>query len=61
MTKIKIESDLYKRAKAAAEQAGYSDVTEFVVHAIETALAAHEEQPVDTAVEERLRGLGYIE
>ena len=62
MAKVKIDSALYSRAKAAAEAAGYSSVEEFVNHAIEKELAGHTENDVDDKdVTDRLRGLGYIE
>ena len=61
MPKIKIESNLYDRLKKVAEVAGYSSVEEFVVHMIEKELEQIEVPEDDKAVEERLRGLGYIE
>ena len=35
MTKVKIETGLYDRAKRAAEAAGYSSVEEFIADCIE--------------------------
>ena len=61
MAKIKIDSNLYDRLKAVTEVAGYSSVEEFVVHMIEKELEQIEAPDDDKAVEERLRGLGYIE
>ena len=61
MAKIKIDSNLLSRAKAAAENAGYSSVEEFVTHLIEKELAAVEKQDDDENVADQLRGLGYIE
>lgn len=61
MAKIKIDSNLFSRAKKVAEAAGYSDVTEFIAHIIETELVKYESEEVDEKVAERLRGLGYIE
>jgi len=62
MPKIKIESGLHDRLKKVAEVAGYSSVEEFVTHMIEKELEKIEvPQDDDKAVEERLRGLGYIE
>ena len=60
-SKIRIESELYERAKAHAEGAGYSSVEEFVTHLIERELA--EEGPSGDDQDEakkRLKGLGYI-
>jgi len=61
MAKIKIDSDLLDRAKRAAESAGYSSVEEFVAHAIENELKKYEAEEAERQVEDRLRGLGYIE
>lgn len=61
MPKIKIDSNLYDRLKNVTEIAGYSSVEEFVVHMIEKELEQIEVPEDDKAVEERLRGLGYIE
>lgn len=61
MAKIKIDSGLYDRAKAAAEKAGYSSVEEFVTHLIEKELGRTEPPDTDSKVADQLRGLGYIE
>jgi hypothetical protein len=61
MAKIKIDSNLYDRLKKVTEVAGYSSVEEFVIHMIEKELEQIEVPDDDKAVEERLRGLGYIE
>ena len=61
MAKIKIDSNLYDRLKKVTEVAGYSSVDEFIVHMIEKELEQIEVPEDDKAVEERLRGLGYIE
>ena len=62
MTKVKIDSKLYERAKKAAEAAGYSSFEEFVSSVIEKELSLLEASPDDDkAVSEQLRGLGYIE
>jgi len=61
MPKIKIENGLYDRLKNVADIAGYSSVEEFVTHMIEKELELIEAPDDDKTVEERLRGLGYIE
>ena len=61
MAKIKIDSNLYDRLKKVTEVAGYSSVEEFVTHMIEKELEQIEVPDDDKAVEEQLRGLGYIE
>ncbi len=61
--KVKIDKDLYKRAQAVAADWGYSSMDEFVTHLVEKALKDFEAKQGEDqdAVEERLRGLGYIE
>lgn len=58
--KIVLDDQLWQRAQAHVEKVGYSSVEEFVIHCIEKELdapsAADQEQ-----IEERLRGLGYLE
>jgi len=62
MAKIKIDSRLYNQAKKAAEVAGYSSFDEFITSTIEKELARLEASAEeDSAVDEQLRGLGYIE
>ncbi len=61
MAKIKLDSHLYDRVKKIAEIAGYSSTDEFIIHIIEKELARLESAESDEKVEERLRGLGYIE
>ncbi len=61
MAKIKIDSNLYSRAKQTAERGGYSSVEEFVTHVIEEELSKHESSDADDKVADQLRGLGYIE
>jgi len=59
--KIKVDSDLYERAKIYADSAGYSSVDEFFVHILEKLLSGSEEGGDSIEeVEKRLRGLGYI-
>lgn len=61
MPKIKLDSHLYDRVKKIAEIAGYTSTDEFVVHIIERELAKLETAESEDKIEERLRGLGYIE
>ena len=64
MAKIKLEKDLYERAKKVSEAAGYSSVDEFVAHVVEKELrniSGGDGEPEDEEkLKERLRGLGYI-
>jgi metal-responsive CopG/Arc/MetJ family transcriptional regulator len=59
--KIKIDKALYDRVKAVADKAGYSSVDEFITNVLEKELAKLEDATTDEQLEERLRGLGYIE
>ena len=59
--KIKVDGHLYDRLKKVSEIAGYASVDEFVTHMIEKELSKIESSGSDQDVEERLRGLGYIE
>ncbi len=60
--RVKVPDDLMQRLKECAEIAGYSSVDEFVTHVLEKAVAETEQTQDDQgAVQERLRGLGYIE
>ena len=61
MAKIKLDAHLFDRAGKVAVIAGYSSTEEFIVHIIEKELANFESAETDDKVEERLRGLGYIE
>jgi metal-responsive CopG/Arc/MetJ family transcriptional regulator len=64
MAKIKLEKDLYEKAKKVSETAGYSSVDEFVAHVVEKELrniSGGDGEPEDEEkLKERLRGLGYI-
>ena len=58
--KIALDDELWLRAQAHVEKVGYSSVEEFVIHCIEKELDAP--SAADQAqIEERLRGLGYLE
>ena len=61
MAKIKIDSNLYHRAKEAAEISGYSSMEEYVTHLLEKELSKNNPEDVDEKVTDQLRGLGYIE
>ena len=61
MAKIKIDGSLYDRIKKISQQAGYGSADEFIVHVLEKELSVIESADTDAEVEERLRGLGYLE
>ena len=60
-SKVKIDKALYDRVKAVSDKAGYSSVDEFITSVLEKELAKLEDAATDEQLEERLRGLGYIE
>jgi hypothetical protein len=59
--KVKVDKALYDRVAAMAQRAGYSSPDEFIAHMLEREVATLEQAGSDEKVEERLRGLGYIE
>jgi hypothetical protein len=61
MAKIKIDSNLFNRAKAASQAGGYSSVEEFITHLIEQGIEQSGSDNTDEQVSEKLRGLGYID
>ncbi|MCP4682531.1 MAG: hypothetical protein GY864_09380 [Desulfobacterales bacterium] len=60
MPKIKIDNELFKKAKMFAEEKGYSSVEEFIAHLIETTVISQKVDDNDEDVMRRLKGLGYI-
>ena len=59
--KIKLDTELFEKAKTCAESAGYSSLEEFITHLIEKEIAKLDEAESQEALEKRLQGLGYIE
>ncbi len=59
-SKISIDKELLKRAKAHASKAGYSSVEEFVAHLIERELSKLDDAESKKEIEKKLKGLGYI-
>jgi len=59
--KIKIDANLYQRAREASKAAGYSSVEEFVANAIENEIKRLKLDDAEQQVADQLRGLGYIE
>ena len=58
--KVVLDDQLWQRAQAHVEKVGYSSVEEFAIHCIEKELNAP--SATDQAqIDERLRGLGYLE
>jgi len=58
--RIKLEKELYERAKKHAARAGYSSVEEFVIHALEKEMARSQDDDPEEQVRRRLHGLGYL-
>ena len=62
MAKVKVDKALLQRAAELSKELGYSAVDELVEHLLEKALREHDRGKGDKGkVEERLRGLGYID
>lgn len=59
--KIKLDKSLYERLGEIAGKAGYASTEEFIINILEKEVAKFAEADNDAALEERLRGLGYIE
>lgn len=60
-TSVKLNKDLCGRARAHAEKLGYSSLEEFVQHLLEREMAKLEESSSREEVENKLKGLGYLE
>ena len=58
--KLKIDKDLYERARKVADVAGYATVEEFVEHVLERELQNFDDASSDDDIKEKLKGLGYI-
>ncbi|GAG02029.1 unnamed protein product [marine sediment metagenome] len=59
--KIKLDKDLFNKAKKLAEIAGYSSTEEFITHLIERELSRLEQTgDSEEVVKRRLQGLGYL-
>ena len=59
--KIKLEAELYEKAKQYSQSSGYASVDEFVSHILEKEISKIEvEGDSMEEVQNRLRGLGYI-
>jgi hypothetical protein len=61
VVKVKIDPNLFDRAKRAAEAAGYSSVEEFIANCIEKEIQRLKVEKDEGQVSDQLRGLGYIE
>ena len=58
--KIKLDKELYKKAKGFAVAAGYSSVDEFVSHLVEREVMKIDDVESEEELKKRLHGLGYI-
>jgi hypothetical protein len=64
--RVKIDDELYARAKKCAELAGFSSVDEFIEHVLEKEITqilgpGSGEGDTPEEIKKRLQGLGYIE
>lgn len=60
MPKVKIDKELYQKAKDFAQEIGYSSVDEYVAHLLEREVNSAQDDNENEKVSEQLRGLGYI-
>ena len=58
--KVRIDKEIYERAKRVADIAGYATVEEFVSHLVERELQNFEDAQSDDDIKKKLQGLGYI-
>ena len=58
--KITLDDELVERIKAHVEAVGYSSMEEFVHHCIEKELNTRQTDD-EALIDERLKGLGYME
>jgi hypothetical protein len=64
--RVKIDDELYAKAKKCAELAGYSSADEFIQHVVEKEINQimgpdSGESGTPEEIKKRLQGLGYIE
>jgi len=64
--RVKLDDELYERAKKCAELAGYSSADEFIQHVLEKEITkilgtGSGEGEASEEIKKRLQGLGYIE
>ncbi len=64
--RVKIDDELYAKAKKCAELAGYSSAEEFIQHVLEKEITqilgpGSGEGDTPEEIKKRLQGLGYIE
>ncbi len=64
--RVKIDDELYAKAKKCAELAGYSSADEFIQHVLEKEITqilgpGSGEGDTPEEIKKRLQGLGYIE
>lgn len=59
--KIKIQKEIFEKAKKYSQTAGYSSVEEFISHILEKEIKKIEDGDDSVgAIKKRLQGLGYI-
>lgn len=58
--KVKIDKEIYERAKVVSDTAGYATVDEFFEHVMERELQHFEGAESDEDIKNKLKGLGYI-
>lgn len=58
---VKLDAELYARARGRAGELGYASVNEFVAHVVERELKRADEQQTKEKVLEKMKGLGYLQ
>jgi len=59
--RIKVPRRLYEKLTKLAQARGYSSPEECAIHTLETAVEKSGTEEAETAISERLKGLGYLE
>ena len=59
-TRVRLDTDLVRRAARYSEIAGYSSVAEFITHALEKEMKDLEGAESEEEIKKRLKGLGYL-
>jgi hypothetical protein len=59
--RIKVPRRLYENLAKLAKAQGYSSTEECAIHILEGAVEKSSTEETETAIRERLKGLGYLE
>ena len=59
--RIKVPRRLYEKLAKMAKSRGYSSTEECAIHTLESAVETLAAEETESAIRERLKGLGYLE